>query len=103
MSLREKLKPLSKTEMSWRHLAFVDREIVEELVNQPGKTGHTIDVGIVEDGKELSLQKKCLRSEYEMCLKAVHLRQQVIYRRMYLVPLGFLLKEIYLREFSLKV
>ena len=70
MSHREKLKPLSKTEMSWRHLAFVDREIVEELVNQLGKTGHKVYVGIVEDGKELSLQKTCLRSEYETCLKS---------------------------------
>ena len=68
MSLREKMKPLSKTEMSWRHLALIDGEIVEELINQPGKTGHKIDVGIVEDG--LSLQKTCLRSEYETCLKS---------------------------------
>ena len=47
---------------------MIDGEIVEELINQPGKTGHKIDVGIVEDG--LSLQKTCLRSEYETCLKS---------------------------------
>ena len=68
MSLRETLKSLSKTEMSWTHLALIDGEIVEELINQPGKTGHKIDVGIVEDG--LSLQKMCLRCEDETCLKS---------------------------------
>ena len=101
MSLREKLKTLSKTEMSWRHLALIDGEIVEELINQPRRTGHKIDVGIVEDG--LSLQKTCLRSEFEICLKSCTFETAIYLPKDVFSSLGFLLKEIYLREFSLKV